>query len=86
MSNKIITLDGLNTFLSNVKTYLTELLLSKQDKLVSGENIVTVNGNSILTSDNVIAGNIGTVDTDLEIIDHLSIEPVIDYSWKRDSR
>ena len=80
MSNKIITLDGLNTFLSNVKTYLTELLLSKQDKLISGENIVTVNGNSILTSDNVIAGNIGTVDTDLEIIDHLSIEPIIGYS------
>lgn len=53
MSNKIITLDGLNTFLLNVKTYLTELLLSKQDKLISGANIKTVNGKSILGSGDI---------------------------------
>ena len=69
MSNKIITLDGLNTFLSNIKTYLTELLLSKQDKLISGANIKTINGQSILTDGNVFIGNITTENTELELND-----------------
>ena len=48
MSNKIIDIPGLQRFYDNLKSYITELISKKQDTLTSGENIKTINGESIL--------------------------------------
>lgn len=49
---------------NNAQTYADLKLTQKQDKLVSGTNIKTVNGNSLLGDGNIeIGGGGGTVDT-----------------------
>ena len=53
MSNKIITLSGLSTFLSNIEDYINNLLLKKQDTLVSGNSIKTINNTSLLGEGNI---------------------------------
>ena len=60
----------------NIIQYQESEVLNKQNKLVSGENIVTVNGNSILISGNIIAGDISFEYTDIELDD----PEYIDYS------
>ena len=44
---------GLNEIWANIKNYITAQLLGKQDTLVSGTNIKTVNNQSLLGSGNV---------------------------------
>jgi hypothetical protein len=61
---------------NNIVQYYGGDFLDKQDKLVSGENIITVNGNSILTSGNIIAGDIGFEDTGNYIDDPLYDETI----------
>ena len=46
--DKIIDLDLLDYFLGKLKTYISSIVNGKQDVLVSGENIKTVNGESIV--------------------------------------
>lgn len=48
MSNKIIDIPSLQRFYDNLKSYITEMMSKKQDTLLSGENIKTINGESIL--------------------------------------
>ena len=48
MSNKIVDITGLQRFYDNMKLYITGLMSKKQDTLISGENIKTINGESIL--------------------------------------
>lgn len=48
-NNKIIDIDRLSRYHENIKTLLT----TKQESLVSGDNIKTINGESILGSGNI---------------------------------
>ena len=54
MSKKLLDLDGLTRYDGKIKQVISD----KQDTLVSGTNIKTINGNSILGSGNI------TVQTD----------------------
>lgn len=54
-----------NDGLSHVITKLKAIIVSKQDKLVSGTNIKTVNGTSILGSGNIQISGSGTIDAAL---------------------
>ena len=56
METKIIDITGLERFLVNIKEYIENLLTSKQDTLVSGTSIKTLNGESILGSGNISVG------------------------------
>ena len=57
----VITADSLNVY---NKTEIDTALEGKQDSLISGQNIKTINGNSILGEGNIeITGGSGTVDT-----------------------
>ena len=49
MDNKIIDIDRLSRYHENINTLLT----TKQESLVSGDNIKTINGESILGSGNI---------------------------------
>lgn len=49
MNNKIIDIDRLSRYHENINTLLT----TKQESLVSGDNIKTINGESILGSGNI---------------------------------
>lgn len=49
MNNKIVDLDRLSRYHENINTLLT----TKQESLVSGDNIKTINGESILGSGNI---------------------------------
>lgn len=53
MQNKIIGLNELKTFLNNIKTYIASSLQTKQDVLLSGNNIKTINEESILGSGDI---------------------------------
>lgn len=71
MGIKIIDIAGLNRFLTNVKEYIENLLISKQDTLISGTTIKSVNGESILGSGNLSIGNktlITTTDTNISLL------------------
>lgn len=52
MADKYINSTGLGA----IKSWFANLLSEKQDKLVSGTNIKTVNGESLLGAGNVVAG------------------------------
>ena len=54
-------LDSALTDIENVETAVAD----KQDTLVSGTNIKTVNGNSLLGSGNIEIGGSGTIDTEM---------------------
>ena len=56
MLNNIIDLNLLTRFFANLKTYITALLASKQDLLISGTNIKTINGTSIIGNGAVFTG------------------------------
>ena len=58
MSNKIVSIDGLQRFFDNLRMYFEDIFNKKQDTLVSGDSIKTINNNSILGSGNV---NVGTI-------------------------
>lgn len=71
MGTKIVDITGLKRFLSNIKEYIDNLLISKQDTLISGTNIKTVNGESILGPGNLSIGNknlITTTDTNISLL------------------
>lgn len=74
MGIKIIDITGLNRFLTNVKEYIENLLISKQDTLISGTTIKSVNGESILGSGNLSIGNkslITTTDNDISLLPNI---------------
>ena len=48
MPEKIVQISALERFLDNIKTYIGNLLDDKQDTLVDGDTIKTINGISIL--------------------------------------
>ena len=79
MLDNIIDLNLLTRFFNNLKTYITELLSTKQDTLTSGANVKTINNESILGS-----GNISTSKPVLEVTGtSISIRPDI-YHIKTD--
>lgn len=53
MSTKLLDLNGLAYFKEQLDEKTSALLAQKQDKLVSGENIKTLNGESLLGEGNV---------------------------------
>ena len=57
MGTKIIDITGLKIFLTNIKEYIENLLISKQDTLISGTNIKSINGESILGNGNISVGS-----------------------------
>ena len=57
MGIKIIDITGLARFLANVKAYVENVFSTKQDALVSGTNIKTLNGESILGNGNISVGS-----------------------------
>ena len=57
MLDNIIDLNLLTRFFTNLKTYITGLLTSKQDVLVSGVNIKTINNESLTGNGNINVGN-----------------------------
>lgn len=69
---KYITKNENNEFINYYESDLT----NKQDKLVSGTTIKTINGTSILESGNIIAGDVGFEDTGNYIDDPLSDETI----------
>lgn len=50
---KFINSDGLTTLWSKIKTYVASVAATKQDPLVSGTNIKTINGQSVLGSGDI---------------------------------
>lgn len=56
-NTKLIDINALSHFLSNIKEYITNVISAKQDKLVDGNTIKTINGNSILGNGDLIIGN-----------------------------
>lgn len=54
--NKIINLELLDRFLAKLKTYISGVVESKQDLLVNGETIKTINGKTILGNGNIDTG------------------------------
>ena len=65
MDNKIIDIDRLSRYHENINTLLT----TKQESLVSGDNIKTINGESILGSGNITIGGSDVYVTDFCIDD-----------------
>ena len=69
-NNKIIDLSRLTYFYEKITTYISDLLSNKQDTLVSGNNIKTINGESILGSGNItIEGGSGSSDANVAAVD-----------------
>lgn len=54
--NKIINLELLDRFLAKLKTYISGVVENKQDLLVNGENIKTINGKSLLGNGDIDTG------------------------------
>ena len=54
--NKIINLELLDRFLAKLKTYISGVVDSKQDLLVNGETIKSINGETILGNGNIDTG------------------------------
>ena len=54
--NKIINLELLDRFLAKLKTYISGVVESKQDLLVNGETIKTINGKTVLGNGNIDTG------------------------------
>lgn len=54
--NKILNLRGLKTNVKETKKFVSKKLADKQDKLVSGRNIKTINGEPIIGSGNIELG------------------------------
>lgn len=54
--NKLIDLNLLHYFYNKLKIYISSIMSSKQDILVAGENIKTINDNTILGSGNIDTG------------------------------
>ena len=50
---KIIDIKCLERFLENIKLYIQKICSNKQDILISGENIKTINGESIIGNGNI---------------------------------
>ena len=74
MPNKIVNIASLERFYENIKTYISGLLTTKQDKLISGTNIKTVNGESLIGSGNIISGVkplITTTDITIELLPNI---------------
>ena len=75
MSNKIINITSLERFLANIKNYIAGILNTKQDTLVSGSNIKTINGESIIGEGNISiesgrpGANVGAIEPDSTIDD-----------------
>ena len=57
MLDKIIDITRLERFLINIKEYIANVLLTKQDSLISGTNIKTINGETILGNGNIVCGS-----------------------------
>ena len=71
MSNtdKFVSLTGLSRVLNSIK----QMFNTKQDKLTSGMNIKTINGNTVLGSGNIdVVGKIDIVDTE-DIVDNVNV-------------
>lgn len=80
-NEKFITLDNLGTFKNNVE----EKIATKQDTLISGTNIKTINGNSLLGSDGIVVQDVMQSLTDEEIEEAWNNvpDPVLNNnSWK----
>lgn len=54
--NKIIDLNSLDYFFGKLKTYISSVVNGKQDLLVDGENIKTINGKTILGNGDIDTG------------------------------
>lgn len=54
--DKIIDLEALDYFFGKLKTYVSGLISGKQDNLVSGNNIKTVNNTNVLGEGNIDTG------------------------------
>ena len=65
MTRKLLDLDGLTRYDGKIK----EVIGTKQDSLVSGTNIKTINGTSILGSGDITISTNPTAITDEEIGD-----------------
>lgn len=75
MSNKIIDVTGLQRFFDKLKLYFEDLFNSKQDTLVSGNNIKTLNGESLLGSGDIVLpdANVKAIDTG-DVLDDVNVE------------
>ena len=71
MLDKIITVSTLGQFLTNLKDYISTLFNNKQDTLISGSNIKTINGVSMLGSGNINVNTkplVSTTDSNIELL------------------
>ena len=64
MTKKIIDIDRLSRYHENINTILTK----KQESLVSGDNIKTINGESILGNGNITIES-GNIDANVQAVD-----------------
>lgn len=62
MTKKYLDLDGLKNFWEKLVIFINKHLSLKQDTLVSGTNIKTINSESILGDGELSVGTITTVD------------------------
>lgn len=67
MSNKLITLEGLEIYNTELNEKLTEKFNKKQETLISGENIATINGQSLLGAGNIEIETSQEVEVDNEL-------------------
>lgn len=71
MLDKIITVSTLSQFLINIKNYISTIFNNKQDTLISGSNIKTINGVSMLGSGNINVNAkplISTSDSNIDLL------------------
>lgn len=71
MLDKIITVSTLSQFLINIKDYISTIFNDKQDTLISGSNIKTINGVSMLGSGNINVNTkplVSTTDSNIELL------------------
>ena len=71
MLDKIITVSTLSQFLINIKNYISTIFNNKQDTLISGSNIKTINGVSMLGSGNINVNTkplVSTTDSNIELL------------------
>ena len=70
MLDNIIDLNLLTRFFNNLKLYIAEHLDDKQDTLISGTNIKTINNESVIGKGNINIGNKPlqeTTDTNIQL-------------------
>ena len=60
MDNKIIDIDRLSRYHENINALLT----TKQESLVSGDNIKTINNQSIIGTGNISTSEIGSINVE----------------------